>query len=144
MPVGKSSPIFYARPTAKKKPDAAAEARGVHAALVSYSEAAVKRDESHASQTVTRPSSLVDTRVICCGDNLEQLNKLPDACSDLIYIDRGEGQDAPQIDFLYSTRTGILRFRFGCEIGSGINKRQRNKSQTVIHLPFIPLPLPVS
>jgi len=36
---------------------------------------------------VTRPSALVDTRVIYCGDNLEQLKKLPDACVDLIYID---------------------------------------------------------
>ncbi|MCX5653683.1 MAG: DNA methyltransferase [Planctomycetota bacterium] len=34
-----------------------------------------------------RPSPLVDTRVIYCGDNLEQLKKLPDACIDLIYID---------------------------------------------------------
>ena len=34
-----------------------------------------------------RPSSLVDTRVIYCGDNLEQLRKLPEACIDLIYID---------------------------------------------------------
>lgn len=34
-----------------------------------------------------RPSSLIDTRVVYCGDNLEQLAKLPDACVDLIYID---------------------------------------------------------
>lgn len=34
-----------------------------------------------------RPSALVDTRVIYCGDNLEQLKKLPDGCVDLIYID---------------------------------------------------------
>jgi site-specific DNA-methyltransferase (adenine-specific) len=34
-----------------------------------------------------KPSSLVDTRVIYCGDNLEQLQKLPPACVDLIYID---------------------------------------------------------
>jgi len=34
-----------------------------------------------------RPSALLDTRVIYCGDNLEQLAKLPDACVDLIYID---------------------------------------------------------
>src|SRR5674476_129391 len=27
-----------------------------------------------------RPSSLLDTRVVYCGDNLEQLAKLPDAC----------------------------------------------------------------
>jgi len=36
---------------------------------------------------VLRPSSLLDTRVVYCGDNLEQLAKLPDACVDLIYID---------------------------------------------------------
>ena len=34
-----------------------------------------------------KPSALLDTRVIYCGDNLEQLKKLPDACIDLIYID---------------------------------------------------------
>ena len=34
-----------------------------------------------------KPSVLLDTRVIYCGDNLEQLAKLPDACIDLIYID---------------------------------------------------------
>jgi len=34
-----------------------------------------------------RPSAVVDTRVVYCGDNLEQLKKLPDACVDLIYID---------------------------------------------------------
>jgi hypothetical protein len=34
-----------------------------------------------------RPSAVVDTRVIYCGDNLEQLKKLPDGCVDLIYID---------------------------------------------------------
>jgi hypothetical protein len=34
-----------------------------------------------------RPSPLVDTRVVYCGDNLQQLRKLPDACIDLIYID---------------------------------------------------------
>src|SRR5271168_2172479 len=34
-----------------------------------------------------KSSPLLDTRVIYCGDNLEQLQKLPDACVDLIYID---------------------------------------------------------
>ena len=29
----------------------------------------------------------MDTRVIYCGDHLEQLPKLPAACVDLIYID---------------------------------------------------------
>jgi len=32
-------------------------------------------------------SAVVDTGVIYCGDNLEQLRKLPDGCVDLIYID---------------------------------------------------------
>jgi DNA modification methylase len=32
-------------------------------------------------------SALADTRVVYCGDNLEQLRKLPDGCVDLIYID---------------------------------------------------------
>src|SRR5688572_19972371 len=34
-----------------------------------------------------RPSALLDTRVIYCGDCLEQLKKLPAGCVDLIYID---------------------------------------------------------
>jgi len=34
-----------------------------------------------------KPSALLDTRVVYCGDNLESLAKLPDACVDLIYID---------------------------------------------------------
>jgi len=42
---------------------------------------------SPAPQQSGRPSSLLDTRVVYCGDNLEQLAKLPDACVDLIYID---------------------------------------------------------
>jgi DNA modification methylase len=37
--------------------------------------------------TSRKRSSLVDTGVIYCGDNLDQLKKLPDACVDLIYID---------------------------------------------------------
>ncbi len=34
-----------------------------------------------------KPSAVVDTRVVYCGDNLEQLKKLPGECVDLIYID---------------------------------------------------------
>ena len=36
---------------------------------------------------VAKPSALIDTRVIYCGDNLEQLKKLPENSVDLIYID---------------------------------------------------------
>jgi hypothetical protein len=32
------------------------------------------------SQTRQTPSALVDTRVVYCGDNLEHLANLPDAC----------------------------------------------------------------
>jgi len=48
----------------------------------------------HESAVLARPptqrqrrSSLIDTRIIYCGDCLDQLRKLPDACVDLIYID---------------------------------------------------------
>jgi site-specific DNA-methyltransferase (adenine-specific) len=34
-----------------------------------------------------KSSALIDTRVIYCGDNLDQLRKLPEGCVDLIYID---------------------------------------------------------
>jgi site-specific DNA-methyltransferase (adenine-specific) len=34
-----------------------------------------------------KPSSLLDTRIVHCGDCLDQLRKLPAACVDLIYID---------------------------------------------------------
>jgi hypothetical protein len=48
-----------------------------------------KKPASNSKKTPPggKPSSLVDTRVIYCGDNLEQLKKLPDECVDLIYID---------------------------------------------------------
>ncbi len=39
------------------------------------------------AKAAPKPSAVIDTRVIYCGDNLEQLRKLPDACVDLIYID---------------------------------------------------------
>src|ERR1022692_3876877 len=39
-----------------------------------------------ASQRL-KSSSILDTRVVYCGDNLVQLAKLPDACIDLVYID---------------------------------------------------------
>jgi DNA modification methylase len=34
-----------------------------------------------------KPSSIVDTRIVYCGDNLEKLKEFPDKCIDLIYID---------------------------------------------------------
>jgi site-specific DNA-methyltransferase (adenine-specific) len=48
-----------------------------------------KKSASDSKKITTsgKPSALIDTRVIYCGDNLEQLKKLPDGCVDLIYID---------------------------------------------------------
>ena len=43
--------------------------------------------EKPASVRPAKSSALVDTRVIYCGDNLDQLKKLPDGCVDLEYID---------------------------------------------------------
>ena len=54
------------------------------------SSAALRNDKQEVVSlcvSMAKPSSLLDTRVIYCGDNLEQLKKLPDACVDLIYID---------------------------------------------------------
>ena len=34
-----------------------------------------------------KPSAQIDTRVVYCGDSLEQRRKLPDGCVDLISID---------------------------------------------------------
>ncbi|MCE0523592.1 MAG: restriction endonuclease [Methylacidiphilales bacterium] len=44
-------------------------------------------DESKVAASHPKSSALLDTRLIYCGDNLEQLPKLPAACVDLIYID---------------------------------------------------------
>ncbi len=46
-----------------------------------------KSDLKPAIPAAGKPSSLLDTRVVYCGDNLEQLAKLPDHCADLTYID---------------------------------------------------------
>ena len=39
------------------------------------------------ARRTARPSALVDTRIVYCGDCLEKLKSLPDDCVDLIYID---------------------------------------------------------
>lgn len=52
-----------------------------------------KQVAGKAAGAAGRPSALLDTRVIYCGDNLEQLAKLPEACVDLIYIDPPESSN---------------------------------------------------
>lgn len=48
-----------------------------------------RRTRTHAKPYVPTgtPSAVIDTRAVFCGDNLDQLSRLPDACIDLIYID---------------------------------------------------------
>ena len=64
--------IFYSSPMAKKKPAPTPSSAS---------------DEPKVEVTRQKPSALLDTRLIYCGDNLEQLPKLPGACVDLVYID---------------------------------------------------------
>ena len=72
---------------AKKNAPRTAVERGGHAASTPPATTPLPRAETRAPKAVARPSALLDTRVIYCGDNLEQLQKLPDHCVDLIYID---------------------------------------------------------
>jgi hypothetical protein len=49
---------------------------------------------------VPRPSSLLDTRVVYCGDNLEQLKKLPDDFVSLpVGWQSGSGMEANSVTF---------------------------------------------
>lgn len=49
---------------------------------------AVREDPAdYGTKPAGKSSALLDTRVVYCGDNLEQLRKLPPVCVDLIYID---------------------------------------------------------
>ena len=47
----------------------------------------VKAASPAGAKVSGRRSAVVDTRVVFCGDNLEQLKRLPEGCVDLIYID---------------------------------------------------------
>ncbi len=48
---------------------------------------ATAREDARPTSKPAKPSYLLDTRVVYCGDNLEQLAKLSDAYIDMIYID---------------------------------------------------------
>jgi hypothetical protein len=47
-------------------------------------------------------SSLLDTRVIYRGDNLDQLQELPEDCIDLIYIDQRFNSSAANTASLFN------------------------------------------
>src|SRR3954452_12344336 len=42
---------------------------------------------AHAPDMSSKGLAFVDTQTIYCGDNLDKLRQMPDACVDLIYID---------------------------------------------------------
>jgi 16S rRNA G966 N2-methylase RsmD len=58
-------------------------------AKISYLAMAKKKISEEKVEKVKagKPSVVVDTRVVYCGDNLDQLAKLPGECVDLVYID---------------------------------------------------------
>ncbi len=57
------------------KTSAAASERGVHAVSASGLQEPSKRAEARAPKPA-KPSALLDTRVIYCGDNLEQAGRM--------------------------------------------------------------------
>jgi hypothetical protein len=79
--------LLYSPRMAKKISGAKTSAAAVAAVCDRRSPDDHPTRRSQTTATTARPSALLDTRVVYCGDNLEQLAKLPDACVDLIYID---------------------------------------------------------
>jgi hypothetical protein len=55
-----------------KRPYEQSVERGVHAASTSPARRTAKRDESRTPDGGRLPRPLLDTRAVCCGDNLEQ------------------------------------------------------------------------
>jgi hypothetical protein len=77
----------HTRRMAKKseaKPTAKTPSREIAEAEISLSSG--ERVGVRADKKLAKPSSLLDTRVVYCGDNLEQLAKLPDACVQLARV----------------------------------------------------------
>jgi len=86
-----------------KKTDGQSVERGVHAASTPPATRTVKRAEARAPQAAARPSSLLDTRVIYCGDNLEQLAKLPDASLRQMQKEEGRMMKPARLPILHSS-----------------------------------------
>jgi hypothetical protein len=74
------------------------------------------------AKAASKPSAVIDTRVIYCGDNLEQLRKLPDACVDLIYIDRPAVQFEPQLRSFLGRDERETRLRRSTCINAGLHR----------------------
>ena len=69
---------------AKKASGKSSGGASVPASLQSTGTKTPAREDSRP--TKLKQCTLLDTHVVYCGDNLEQLAKLPDACVDLIYL----------------------------------------------------------
>jgi hypothetical protein len=59
--------------------------------------------ENPAAARSAKPSTLLDTRVIYCGDNLEQLAKLPDACRKPMQKEEGRKMKPARFPILHSS-----------------------------------------
>ncbi len=86
MPRKASAPKPAKRP-ATAKPASPFDKGGLRGVVAPATKPASPLDKGGLRGVGGRPSSLLDTRIIYCGDCLDQLRKLPDACVDLIYID---------------------------------------------------------
>ena len=82
-----------------------------------------------AAAPAGRPSALLDTRIVYCGDCLDQLRKLPDGCVDLIYIDPpfnsnqdyevfwGETKEKRAFDDRHASQSGLTGVRLSRRMG---------------------------
>ena len=80
-PAGKGGADLPVSPDARQRVPTTKKDNSLGGASVPASrspDARTAREDSRP--TKLKPSSLLDTRVVYCGDNLEQLAKLPDAC----------------------------------------------------------------
>jgi len=72
---------------ARKRTSAKRPARKPTAGKPAASKAGAGESKPAPARPPGRPSALLDTRIIYCGDCLDRLGNLPDGCVDLIYID---------------------------------------------------------
>lgn len=89
-PRSKTPPSGSACPEPSRRASEGKGGGGFSPALLSPAQlpgASPRGGGSSSVPRASRPSSLLDTRVIYCGDCLEQLRSLPHGCVDLIYID---------------------------------------------------------
>ena len=72
---------------ARKRTSSKRPGRKATAGRVAAKKPTAGKPKTAAVPRAGRPSALLDTRIVYCGDCLDQLGKLPDGCVDLIYID---------------------------------------------------------